>query len=141
MRSQALRCVWREGKNEKYIRQVRRTFRKRITVQQVRAEQFVQALETGVVLRNTDVEQLRAPAEFDAHHGKDTIVGSEPHEVGNPGGVVDVRERERPQTRFLRLFQQVFGRHYAMVEAEPAVAIEEHFSRDDDKNVDPLAIK
>jgi hypothetical protein len=68
-------------------------------------------------------------------------LGASRTKSGNPGGVVDVRERERPQTRFLRLFQQVFGRHYAMVEAEPAVAIEEHFSRDDDKNVDPLAIK
>jgi hypothetical protein len=53
-------------------------------IEQVRAQQFVQALEARVVLRDADVEQLRPLPELDPRHRPHAEARSIAHEVGMP---------------------------------------------------------
>ena len=123
--------------DEEDILQLGRTLRQRIVIQQMRAQQFVQPLETVVVLRQTDVQQACTITELDAGNGSDVEVPHRiAHEVRYARGAMDVRERERAHPRLRRFFQQRIGLHHPVLETEPAVGVEVHWGGIDVISVD-----
>ena len=115
-----------EGVDEEHIRQFGGALRQGLVIQQVRAQQFVQLLEAGVVLRDPDVEQLRALPELDARHRAHAVARGVAHQVGDAGRAVDVGEGEGAHALPCRFLQERIGLQYAVLEAEPAVAVEVH---------------
>ncbi len=93
------------------------------------AQQFVQALQAIVALRNADVQQPGPIAELDPRRRPHAITLRIAHEVGDPRRAMDVGERERAHAGLRRFLQQRLGLHHAVLEAEPAMAIQEHLIR------------
>jgi hypothetical protein len=112
--------------DEKDIGEGGSPLRDRLIIQQVRAQQFVQLLQAVVVHRDTDVQEPRSLSEFDARHGPYAVARRIAHEVGDARRAVDVGEGEGAHAGLGRFFEQGFGFQYAILEAEPGVAVEEH---------------
>ncbi len=71
-----------------------------------------------------------ALAELDPGNGSHIEALRIAQEIRDTRSAVDVGERERAHSRLLRFFKQRFGLHHPVLEAEPAMAIEEHGPQD-----------
>lgn len=95
----------------------------------MRAEQLVQLAEARIVAGQADVQQFRPFPELDARHGADAVLGSQAHEIGDAGGGMDIGEGEGAHAGLGGLLQQGLRLEQAVLEAEPAVRVEEHDRR------------
>ena len=112
-----------------------------LTVVQVAGQQLVQLTQALVAARQSDEQRARPTPELDARHGTDLVLVGQPEQVAEPRRAVDVGERHRLQPQVVRMPQHLLGREDAVVEAEPAVDVEQHVAfRIDDHIVDRLTI-
>ena len=110
------------------VRKFRCLFRKRVAVQQPVRQQGGQLLHSCVVPRDADVQRSWPHFELDPRQGPHLVFVRQPEQVAPARRAVDVGERHLLKPQVVHLLQHLLGREHAVVEAEPAVDVEEHGS-------------
>ena len=113
-------------KNKKNVLKFRGAVRKREIPEVMMAEKLVQLAETLVVRGQPGVEQPVVATEFDTGNRFDLPLPAGGDKIHNPGGVVDIGQRQRFNATSHGLVRQFVNRQGSVTEGVAGVTGEVH---------------